>query len=296
MEEQLGDFKGIDPGKMKRTCIIIYTLYYIYNIFFKLLLLICGEIFGSDDDDSTDEVLGDLIASYFPYLLSNPSYVPWIKFKNIFVQLVFGVFCPLIDIVPAMVYYHAARMVEGMKWEIGELGTNDSSPSNSNKSEIMYSLWSRFEALAEMVGRADKLFGAMVVLCQGNLFTMICCIVYFFMKTIMDNSIKEFQIATEALLFCILIFQPIRLLLSISLMSKLEGSSSELISTTALFFNKRLHFSDKEEQKVVRYFLNRLNQIKLTACPSGFYKIKPHIYLTMLSLIVTYTVILMQSN
>ena len=28
MEEQLGDFKGIDPGKMKQTCNIIYKMYY----------------------------------------------------------------------------------------------------------------------------------------------------------------------------------------------------------------------------------------------------------------------------
>jgi len=36
------------------------------------------------------------------------------------------------------------------------------------------------------------------------------------------------------------------------------------------------------------YFLNRLNQIKLATCPSDFYRIKPSIFLTMLSLIVTY--------
>ena len=155
---------------------------------------------------------------------------------------------------------------------------------------------SRFEALAVMVGRTDKLFGAIVILFQGYLFTFICGLVYLLLKIIMNDRIKEFQSATGVILFCIIIFQPIRLLLSISLMSKLNGSSSELTSATALFFNKRLHCSDKEEQKVVRHFLNRLNQVKLTACPCGFYKIKPHIYLTMLSLIVTYTVILLQSN
>ena len=46
----------------------------------------------------------------------------------------------------------------------------------------------------------------------------------------------------------------------------------------------------------MRDFLNRLNQIKLAVCPSGFYEIKPSICLTLLSHFVTYTVILLQSN
>ena len=275
----------------------MYKWYYIYNIFFRLLPTCAVEIFDiRDNDDSTAVRDVDFIAGYYPYLFSNPFYVIWIKFTNTFVQFVFVVFCPLIDIVPAIVYYHAARMVEGMKWEIRELGTNGSSPSNSIKSGIVYSIWSRFETLTVMVGRTDKLFGPMVILCQGYLFTIICGLVYILLEIIMDGVIKEFQLATEAVLLCFIIFQPIRLLISISLISKLDGSSSELISVTALFFNKRLYYSDKEEQKVVRHFLNRLNQVKLTACPCGFYKIKPHIYLTMLSLIVTYTVILLQSN
>ena len=161
MEEQLGVFKGTDPSKMKRTCIIIYTLHYIYNIFFRLFPSICGEIdTGPDDNNSADGNDEDLIASYYPDLVSNPFYVFWVKFQNIFPNYFLVVFCPLIDITPAMVYYHAARMVESMKWEIQELGTNDFSPSNSIKSEILYSLWSRFEALAVLLGRTDKLFGA----------------------------------------------------------------------------------------------------------------------------------------
>ena len=53
---------------------------------------------------------------------------------------------------------------------------------------------------------------------------------------------------------------------------------------------------DEAERQVVRDFLNRTNQVKLAACPSGFYKIKPAIFLTLLSLIVTYTIILLQTN
>jgi len=88
----------------------------------------------------------------------------------------------------------------------------------------------------------------------------------------------------------------LRLLFSLCFTTKLYVSSCELSSAVALRFNKSFNYIDKEERKVLHYFLNRLNQIKLAAHPSGFYKIKPSIYLTKLSLIVTYTIILLQSN
>ena len=91
--------------------------------------------------------------------------------------------------------------------------------------------------------------------------------------------------------------QPMRLIFTISFMSRLDGSTSELSSSLALYFNSnKLYYSDGEERQVVRDFLNRLNHIKLAACPSGFYTIKPAIFLTLLSLVVTYLIILLQSN
>jgi len=79
----------------------------------------------------------------------------------------FNVYGPLMDIVPAMVSYHAAKILEGMKWEIRELNDKNSGTSLVHKSEIIYSLWSRFEILAIMVERADKLFGALVIMCHA---------------------------------------------------------------------------------------------------------------------------------
>jgi len=105
IEDQLGDIKGIDPSEMKRTCTIMYKWYYIYNIFFRLLPFCAVEIFDIGDNDNSTAVRDvDFIAGYYPYLVSNPFYVIWIKFTNTFVQFVFVVFCPLIDIVPAIVY------------------------------------------------------------------------------------------------------------------------------------------------------------------------------------------------
>ena len=64
-----------------------------------------------------------------------------------------------------------------MKWEALAL-----QPTTGKSDGDIYSLWSRFEALTVMVGRADKLFGSMVVLCQGYLFSNICGCVYYLKK------------------------------------------------------------------------------------------------------------------
>ena len=190
-----------------------------------------------------------------------------------------------------MVYYHATKIVEAIKCEVVELA-DDSSPLSVSKSGIIYNLWSRFEALTVLVGRADNVFGPLVIICQGYLFSNICICVYLILQVI--DKIQDMSF----LFFLIyLISTPlIRLLFSLSFTTKLYVSSCGLSSTVALRFNKSLNYTDKEERKVLQYFLNRLNQIKLSAHPSSFYKIKPSIYLTKLSLIVTYTIILLQSN
>lgn len=112
---------------------------------------------------------------------------------------------------------------------------------------------------------------------------------------IMDNKVNDDPIFH---MLGMLVQQPLRLIFTISFMGKLHRSSDELLSSVArLFFNSRHMYSlDEEERQIVRDFLNRMNQVKLAACPSGFYEIKPAIFLTILSLIVTYTAILLQTN
>ncbi len=65
--------------KMKRTCIIVYILYYSYNIFSTL----CS-IYNHVTDN-------DPIKKYLMIVL-NPFYVTWNKFENIFSELLFSFF------------------------------------------------------------------------------------------------------------------------------------------------------------------------------------------------------------
>jgi len=138
MEGQLVTAKSINSGKIKRTCIIVYVLYYIYNIVVKLLFSIYLELvvtIGNDPIVADD----DLIASYYPELVLNPFYATWITFQSMLPDILFPVLCPLLDIAPVMVYYYASQIVEGMKSEVTKFA-DDSLPLSVSKSSIIYSL------------------------------------------------------------------------------------------------------------------------------------------------------------
>ena len=95
MEEHYNAIKGVDRGKMKRTCIIVYILYYIYSIsywFFNSYSTVTGE--------NQINVEDHLIASYYPDLMSNPLYFSWIQFRNIYFDFLFALclFSPLLSI------------------------------------------------------------------------------------------------------------------------------------------------------------------------------------------------------
>jgi len=78
-----------------------------------------------------------------------------------------------------------------------------------------------------------------------------------------------------------LLLYPSRLWFTISFMSKLDRSSFELLSALSYFSNQRANCSDEEERRMVGSFLSRMKQLKLAACPCGFYKIKPSNFLTI---------------
>ena len=164
---------------------------------------------------------------------------------------------------------------------------------------VAFRLWSRFEALKMMVGRADDLFGPLIILCQSYLFFNLCGYIYFLLKSMTDSVLEPKSNIVEPLF---LLFPLLwRLIVTISFMGKLHCSSSELLSALSYFSNQRAHCSDKKQRRMVSSCLSGLNQIKLAACPFGFYKIKPSIFRTLLSdwllsLIVTYTIILIQTS
>ena len=218
MEEQYNVFKGVDSAKLKRTSITIYTLYYIYGISF-----LCYAIYlnVSGENPVTKDL--DLVASFYPGLILNPFFVVWVKFQRVFFTLMFNVYGPLMDIVPAMVFYYAAKIVEGVKWEVRELNTKNMANKSVPTSELIYDLWSRFEILAIMIERADKIFGAIVIMCHAYLFSNLCGNVYFLFRDLSGSNTE----LTPLILIFYLLFPAFRFVLTLSLMSLLGFTFSK---------------------------------------------------------------------
>ena len=288
MEKQ--HVKGIDATKIKRTGIFIYILYYSYGLFF--LIFYIYQCVDSIRDPIKEE--DDIFYHYYPNLTSYVCYSILVKIKLPLYLFLYAVFYPMTDIVPTFIYYHAAKIVESMKCEVQELTSSNEEPSES-KEEIIYSIWFRLENLIVVKRRADKLFGGMVIICHGMLFFNICCYVYVFLDTTKAASTVNSSDELPLVLTC-LFFYPSRLVFNVSFMSKLHISSGQLLTAVSHISLRRTFIADEKERQIVQSLLGRLNESKLAAYPSGFYKMKPSVVLTLLSLIVTYTIILLQTN
>ncbi len=104
---------------------ILLALYYIY-------------LNAADREPITIE--NDSVANLYPEWILNGVFVNWVKFQRVLFYVVFFFFCcPLIDMVTAMIYYQAARIVEGMQREVRELPTNGyKTLSSLSQPEIRY--------------------------------------------------------------------------------------------------------------------------------------------------------------
>ncbi len=128
------------------------------------------------------------------------------------------------------------------------------------------------------------------------LFFNICCCVYSFLNSMIQKNSTDDPPDDLSMLLTCLFFYPSRLVFVVCFMSKLHKSSGQLLTAVARFNLKRTLGAYEGEQRVLHSFLSRLDESRLAAHPSGFYKIKPSVFLTLLSLIVTYTIILMQTS
>ena len=268
---------GID-----RICIITYGLYFSLWVLFVLSFAI---VLGMSDPNVND----DLIFHFYPELINTP--MSNIRYLTLICVASNLIFILMVDIVPILVYYHIAKAIEKMDKNVSSISAQRVMPINT-EAEI-YRIWSTFEKLAVISGRADDLFGPTIIFNHGASFFIICGSVFSVM-----NLLKNHQKESDTLpLFCAcLVFFPARLLFSLLPMLKVHSSASKLLSSGASFYNSKLYSLEKEERRVLRSFTSRVQHLKLAVCPSGFYRITRSFLLTILSIIVSYTVLFIQST
>ena len=211
-------------------------------------------------------------------------------------------FTGLADIIPIFIYYHSAMAIEILlnQWEsVSNLMLQRGQEDDQQLTEIQLAASSVFEketrrmsrlydSIAHLVFRANYLFGHVVILSNGLSIFAICG----FVPILLKNPLNEHPFLPY--IFTVFLF---RLIWPILMSSKLYTSVARLRASVLSFQSRAdLNSFSLPEEKAVNALLMQLQEDKLVASPMGLYTITPSILLHVLSIVVTYIIILLQTN
>jgi len=274
-------------GELRKLTIFIYCTY--GTLYLPTTILSIMHVVGAPLNAEED-----IIISYYPFLARNVVYGPLKRLVMVAQEFNTIVFFLLLDVVPILVYYHSKKQIEAIAVDINMV---DKFEENNNISKSLDFLWSRYENLRKLLKRADKIFGPLILVSHGLAFFIICTSVYSVLNLIKNPETMPPEFPNIKLFISLFfMIQLIRIAISLFLISGVEHSSKSLLSSVACLSLRRCRTSDKEEHQIIKAFLGRLETSTLAAHPSGFYTITPSVGLTLLSLVLTYTIILLETN
>lgn len=277
---------SVDYVTIKRL-VLRANMVYFFIVTFVCLCVIFQTFYANDSRD-----MGFNINSInYPELFKSPYFIPTCQVSFVMWSFHYSIFFALADLVPIFVYYYAAKHIEALDTEAQAMMASDSIIS-------IQPIWFRFENLRGLVQRIDKLFGPMVICNHGMSFFTLCCFVYYSLNLIrnLEDTAKSganslpLQVVIVFLVVCIF-----RLVFSVRMISNVYKYSDKLLTTVNNLWVSRCNSATKEQSRVIKAFLARLHFVQLSACPGGLYALTPSVLLTFLSLIVSYTIILLQS-
>jgi len=275
------------PITTLRTTIGVYLVYGLFGTGYFCYAIFCAITETEWDRDN-------VFVSSFPSLMESSFYEVWCRFSSIAQGISFGLFYSLVDIVPIMVYYHGSKMIQVLNIDLERMNIDE----KIDITDGLEGIWSRFENLRVLLQRADDLFGSLMIVSHGDSFLVICSTFYSLMNYVTHSNVVIEDAYWELLTCFNFCFYLIRMIIGVVIVSKVSSSSYKLLSTVAFLSLRRCRHSDnnKEERRIMKSIIGRLENNHLAACPNGLYNITPSMLLTMLSLIVSYTIILLQSN
>jgi len=179
------------------------------------------------------------------------------------------------DLVPSMIYYHLADEIDNINRLIPCAEPCD-----------MRKMWLNYEAIRGLIDEANLLFGSMLVLNHGAMFFVASSNVFAIMRWYQGMS---------------------WLLLLVNGLN--AGNTILRVTTTILLCSRLSNANGRLQAKISRHlafhldapfvstaFLIRIQDNGIIASPLHLYSIKPSILLTLLSLLVTYLIVLLQSS
>lgn len=266
-----------------------------------------------------------------PYLLSSyktirDSIPLWLVCLVHLTTILFTLFLlTLSDLVTSFTYYHAGLAVSCLENEartvfakrfiseedrlfITSLHDNNHQENTaqylcktllkSSSCEVSVSIqliWSRFDNIDQMINRANSLFGTFLVHGQGVSLFMITALLYSFFYYLGDalRLRSAGPILPYAMNFLVIGF---RFISSMLISSQLYRSVGKFRMFLNYLLSQHWNQMSKQDRDLLRSFLARLHTDSLVACPLGLYNITPSILLSVVGLVVSYVIVLLQSK
>jgi len=279
----------------KKYIALTYFLY--FGVFLVMLIVNSSSLLQNFNRISIDHLKGTI---------NTPMIVKLLRSLLIPVLRVWAsLFTGLADIIPVFIYYYAALIIEVLNqhWQSlvnAALIEGNSKMSIQQRSAInqrtalllereIRQLSRLYDSIAHLVGRADHLFGHIVIFSQFLSIFVVCSCTPVLLTNSDNNSYRTAPYFLS--LFAI------RLVWPIFLSSKLYTSAGRLRASVQSF-QSRVDLNDlsNSEEKAVNYLMNQLQNNQLSANPMGLYSITPSILLTILNTVVTYIIILLQAG
>ena len=199
------------------------------------------------------------------------------------------IFFVLIESVPALFFYEAGCMIEKLGQELENISLlphREHSDHMRNKNPYLL-IWKKYESIQRSVDRANKLFGFTMIINQF-LFVCLACLTIYVILVNDDDDLHPF-------FFLLLVLVVIRFVMTNWLMSHLYLSGAELKKIAAGTLSEKWFLLSQEDRDIVACFLSRVDG-SLVACPLNLYTVDPTNILSLITLHISYTIVLLQTR
>jgi len=259
---------------------------------------------------------GSYLISSYPILVKNLKF-PTLAIVHITAIIFQWVLYSLNDLVPAFVYYHQSLALKRIEKDLisifGRLVPSENIYNKDNnpfigsriiiseeKKDLMsvHHLWTRFENVALMVGRANQLFGRLILVGHASILFMMCILFYecIYHLTYDFTSINYGPVKMGSFLTNLVAYT-FRLTSCTLLAARVQQNSVRIRNTMTWHLSQYLDLIPIKDRDVLILFNSRLQQQDtLAASPLDLYNINSSILLSIMGIIGSYVAILLQSK
>ena len=195
-------------------------------------------------------------------------------------------FTVMADLVPAWTFYHASQILRSLSTQVEDYFVQ--LPSSTLPS-IYQKIRNDYETLSRLTRTANRLLGCLTIVNYGVTLFLICSETYLIVATVRNNNLEPVQHLCFASIYVS------RFAVSFWMTSQLNNESEEFSLSIAipLADSKKLSLDDCKRWEM---FLGRLRERPLVAKPLDLFETSPFLILTIVNVIITYVVVLIQSK